>query len=54
MALSRVVSGHFCILSGNITGVLSGIYHQGVAGDHRILGMCQSSSAGEIIVIYSL
>jgi len=51
---SRVVSGGFCIVSGNFAYVLSGIAGEGVRGDHRIVGMCNSSSTGEIIVMYSL
>lgn len=52
MVVNRTVSGSFAMLSGTSTGVLSSIFHEGVKGNHRIVGF--TTMAEDIIVMYSL
>jgi len=53
MAVTRTVCGAFAVISGDVTGVLSSIYHQRIKSDHRIIGMGVLQS-GEIELIYKV
>jgi len=52
MAVARIVSGSFAILSGTAQEVLGELYSQGVRADHRIVGF--SVMGADYVVMYAL